>query len=217
MVIYFVDSEGAIKGFDNPTKGNKKLIELEEDFVVFEVVFKAENTGNGTMEIQFGWENYLKNSDAANVITIKQIVLIPSSDFEPEDPYKLDFEHIMLDDFESYLDNDDLAQSYMHLHDGGSWGTNTENYFLVDDGYLGSQALKERIKNNMGFGAVRFNGPITAEGITDDYLYFAFWLKADQFFIDNGIEVRLYHSGGNIPQNIDIKDLPAEEIGRAHV
>lgn len=68
-----------IPGFD-VTLANKKdvlLLNLTSSYQIYEVEFEAPTSGAYKMEVQFGHEGFFNNTLNANVITIKQMKVIP--------------------------------------------------------------------------------------------------------------------------------------------
>ncbi len=77
IMVYFVGLNKQPISVEFNQVGGKMLLPLPEDFVTYELIFTPEVAGPYDLEIHFGWEDFLRNSSAANVITFKQIKLIP--------------------------------------------------------------------------------------------------------------------------------------------
>ncbi len=211
MLIYFTDPDGnKVKGFDNKNTGEKRFIALGEEYQVFEYIFKAPKSGMYLMEIHFGWEGFLRNADSSNTITIRQLKLVPEKQEGDVDPEPLP-NVILVEDFEGYEDDEAIRSAYLHRRENKDWGT-YKNYFWLSEtgGAEGSKALKIDINSGYGLDAVKPKTAFSIEELTDDYEYFVFWIKPDAYFIEKGLEVRLYKTGANYPINVDISYLSEE-------
>ena len=162
------------------------------------------------MEIHFGWEGFLRNADSSNTITIRQLKLVPEKQEGDVDPEPLP-NVILVEDFEGYEDDEAIRSAYLHRRENKDWGT-YENYFWLSEtgGAEGSKALKIDINSGYGLDAVKPKTAFSIEELTDDYEYFVFWIKPDAYFIEKGLEVRLYKTGANNPINVDISYLSEE-------
>lgn len=201
ILIRFVDGAGVVvPGFENRLK-----VSLGTDYSVQEFLFVAPNTGTYNLQLQFGWEGNLTNATAANVLDIKQFKLIPEK--VAVEPQALSF---MVDNFESYADQAALDLIYMHrVPNAGANHNDAHVAWSDNEGFAGSNALKLTFgqHNVTGWDLVRTKANIITTGLTDDYLYFAFWFKGDG--VVTNVHLWLYWSGSQNSQAIDVSQVPA--------
>ena len=88
MLIYFVDANSnKLEGWENPDTYNRVKVTLTTTGSIFEYEFTvtSDAVGSCTLEVQFGWEQNLFNSGAANTINVKQIKLLSNSTKEKQE------------------------------------------------------------------------------------------------------------------------------------
>jgi len=201
ILIRFVDGAGVVvPGFENRLK-----VTLGTEFAVQEFLFVAPNTGTYNLQLQFGWEGHLLNATDPNVLDIKQFKLIAEK--VTAEPVALSY---MVDDFESYADQAALDLIYMHRVPNAGANHNDAHVAWSDtEGHDGSNALKLTFGQHAvtGWDLVRTKANITTTGLTNDYLYFAFWFKGDG--VVTNVYLWLYWSGSQNSQAIDVSQVPA--------
>lgn len=182
---------------------------FEEDEIVPEYTFK----GRYLEEIVPTKEGYLflgwfldEEEFDFSLPILEDVALVAKWEEKP----LFDFDYVMIDDFESYLDDAAIRTEYSKRGGTGTdWGKDDGKMWLSEtEGYDGSQALKLSINTSGNYDAAKHRvNALLAPGITDDYKYIAFWFVPQEVFIDNKIEVRLYYGSNNSEKNIDISHL----------
>lgn len=200
LVRFVHDASGnAVEGFVN-----RKQIGLTTDFVVLEYVLEITTAGVHSIEVHFGWEDYLNNSSAANVMTFKQIKLIPTIGDEVEEIDPI----FMIDDV-SYVDQAGVNAAYLHRYNGVNYD-DVHTGYSADNGYENGASIKFSYAElgNTGWDLVKTKNPLDNTGLTNDYQYFAFWFKpVDEI---SKVHVWLYWSGSQGSAEVDVSHIGAE-------
>ena len=202
ILIRFADGASvAVPGFEN-----RRVIALGTDYEIIEIEFVGPSTGQYNLQIQFGWEDFLTNAQAANVIDIKQFKLVPQVVEELETPVGF-----MIDAFDDYENQAALDLVYTHRVPGA--GANHDDTHITLGNNYGVNETKG-VKFMIGEHAVtgwdifRTESGFDKTGLTDDYDYFAFWYKGDPTI--TALYVWLYWDGSQDSKVIDVSDIPAE-------
>ena len=199
ILIRFVDGAGvAVPGFEN----RYKLV-LGTDYQVTELLFVAPSTGTFNLQLQFGWESNLTNAEASNVIDIKQFLLISEMTEVVVEDLKL-----VINDLEGYADQAAFDVDYAHRISGAN---HSDAHVTIGAyGNTASKGIMHMIGEHgiTGWDLVRTKANFDNTGLTNDYLYFAFWYKGDPSITT--IYLWLYWSGSQNSQPIDVSSVPAE-------
>ncbi len=163
ILIYFVNKDGDRITSDFNKVKEKMLMSITEDYVVYELIFKPEVEGPYDLELHFGWEDVLNNAADPNVITFKQILIVPE--------YKIEFDEENAIDFiamEVPVDNDGDPKSNAVYNEDGT----------VDVNYMGAAwwASHAKLKYaNLDLNsniAYKFIVEVKAETARDILIYF---------------------------------------------
>ena len=200
ILIRFVDESGvAVPGFEN-----RYVLPLGTDYATTELLFVAPSTGTYNLQLQFGWEGNLTNASNANVIDIKQFLLI--SEITEVVVEELKF---TLDDLEGYADQTAFELDYAHRISGAN---HNDAHVTLDatSGMNASKGIKHMIGEHAitGWDLVRVKSNFDNTGLTNDYLYFAFWYKGDPTITN--IYLWLYWNGSQNSQAINVSSVPVE-------
>ena len=194
-------SSVVVPGFEN-----RRILALGTDYAIVEITFIAPATGDFGLELQFGWESNLTNVQNANVIDIKQFKLIPEIGEVVIEPL------FLIDSMEGYADQTAFEVVYAHrVVNISEPKTHNDAHVTLDatSGYEGSKAIKFLVGEHAvtGQDIVRTKAGFTNTGLTDDYLFFAFWYKGDPSI--TSINVWLYWSGNQNAVTVDVSGVPA--------
>ena len=201
ILVTLYDASGSVTAFTT-----KKLVTLGTDFAVYEFIFELDKTGPYTMEVQFGWESFVPGSDVNNVMDFKQIKLVPEKGEVVLAPL------FIIDSMEGYADQTAFEVVYAHRHVNiAEPKTHNDAHVTLDatNGIDDSKAIKFLIGEHAATGQdiVRTKAGFTNTGLTNDYLYFAFWYKGDPSI--TSINVWLYWDGNQNAVAVDVSGVPA--------
>ena len=184
------------------------LSTTDQKFVIRFTVDKASRDGGPTMEFCVG-NTYHDGDKAGNVIYVSEFKLYEiekgsSNPIEVEDPATAP---IVLDDFESYTSQEELAKVWAKRYDGVNY---TEGFELVEED--GKKLVKFTFASDKKY-LLRFIG--TFPELTDDYKYIRF--KAKLPSEETQIEVWAYWNGSQNGFNFTPKDIYCEKDGYYYV
>lgn len=183
----------------------KRIVTLGTDYAVQEIYFIAASSGSYNMEVQFGHEGYLLNTQAANVIDFKQLKIVPEAvETEPV--------IFSIDTFESYADQTAFEVNYLHrVVSIAEPKSHNDSHVTLDatNGFEGSKALKLMVGEHgvTGQDIARTKVSFSNTGLTNDLIYFAFWYKGDPSV--TSINVWLYWTGNQDGKPVDVSQVPA--------
>ena len=180
----------------------KQIIPLGTDYELIEIIFKPEISGAYNLELQFGWENYLNNVSAANVMYFKQFKILPVAGTAVDPVY-------MLDDME-YADQTAFDAVYVHRVPNAGANHNDAHLTLTDSvGFDGSKAVAFTLGGHdvTGWDLIRTSSNFDNTGLTDQYQYFGFWYKGDP--VVTTLYVWLYWSTSQNNVTVDVSGVPS--------
>lgn len=185
---------------------NKRIVRLGTDYAIQEIYFMAPSTGSFDMELQFGWESYLLNTVNTNVMDFKQFKIVPEEGDVILDPL------FLIDSMEGYADQTAFEVVYAHRHVNiPEPKTHNDAHVTLDatNGIEDSKAIKFLIGEHAATGQdiVRTKAGFAKTGLTNDYLFFAFWYKGDASV--TSINVWLYWDGNQNAIAVDVSGVPA--------
>lgn len=200
ILIYFVDSTGQkITGFESASDYNKHRVGLVGGGHIYEYVFTVQNTsvGSCTFEIDLDYEETLANATVAQQIVFKQIKLISTDGVLGSSNDQLP-PVIMVENFESFVDNDTFQASTSDAIVGFRVGSGA---FIKSNGTLINSEGNKLIEQNVQY----LNGStcgirikVSKLTIPSNIHYLAIWMQTTANLVEiNQIQSFIYDASGN--------------------